>query len=124
MKFLPLIFLLLAPLIAGASATRTIDADALASSTHATTVSLPGATGTAMISAGIVQEKPSGNCNGSNTSFTLANTPVAGLTVSLSVSGTTLNQGSGQDFTISGATITLASACAIGQSLWAVYSKY
>lgn len=123
MKLL-LLLLLLAPLYAGASATRTIDADALASSTHASTVTLPAATGTAMISAGFVQEKPSGNCTGANTSFTLAFTPVAGSTVTLSVSGTTLNQGSGQDFTISGATITLASACAIGQSLWAVYSKY
>lgn len=124
MKLLPLLLLLLAPLYAGASATRTIDADALTSSSHATTVTLPVVTGTAMVSVGIVQEKPSGNCNGSNTSFTLAFTPVAGSTVTLSVSGTTLNQGSGQDFTISGATITLASACAIGQSLWAVYSKY
>lgn len=124
MKLLPLLLLMLAPLYAGASSTRTIDADALISSNHANTISLPAAPGTAMISAGLVQEKPSGNCTGSNTSFTLANTPVAGLTVTLSVSGTTLNQGSGQDYTISGATITLASACAIGQSLWAVYSKY
>lgn len=71
-----------------------------------------------------VQETPSGTVDGSNTSFTLANTPPAGSTVSLSLDGLILTQGGGKDYTISGASITLAVAPAVGQNLWAIYSKY
>ena len=121
--YLPLL-LLLAPLTAWASASRTIDADALASSSHATTVSMPAVTGTAMVSAGLVQAAPTGSCNGSTTSFTLSTAPNAAATLGLYLDGLLLTQGSGKDYTISGSTITLAVACSLGQSLWAVYSKY
>ena len=67
------------------------------------------------------QEVPSGTCNGSTTSFTLANTPAASASVQLHLDGLMLTQGSGKDYTISGATITLTTACSTGQSLWAVY---
>ena len=123
-KLLPLLLLLLAPLLANASASRTIDADALASSSHAFTLTLPAVTGTLMASAGIVQAAPTGSCNGSTTSFTLANTPGAAATLGLYLDGMLLTQGAGKDYTISGTTITLATACATGQLLWAVYSKY
>lgn len=61
-------------------------------------------------------------CNGSSTSYTLANTPNASSLVKLYVDGSILRQGSGFDYTISSATITLASACATGQTLYAVYT--
>lgn len=110
-------------LTARGSATRIIDADALISSTHATTVTMPARTGTAIVSVGVVQETPSGTVNGSNVTFTLANTPGSVSTVTLTVDGLRLTQGSGKDYTISGATITMGTAPAVGQVLWAVYSK-
>lgn len=70
-----------------------------------------------------VQEAPSGTCNGSTTSFTLANTPVSNAAVMLHLDGMILTQGAGKEYTISGSSITLATACASGQSLWAVYTR-
>lgn len=71
-----------------------------------------------------VQETPSGSVNDANTSFTLANTPPANSAVVLTLDGLLLTQGAGKDYTISGATITMATAPATGQILWAVYHKY
>lgn len=122
-KTIPLLLFLVAS-SSWASATRTIDGDAVKSPGNGTTVTMPAATGTAMISAGLVQEIPSGTVNGSNTSFTLANTPGASATVILHLDGMVLTQGAGKDYTLSGSTITMAVAPALGQSLWAVYSKY
>lgn len=56
----------------------------------------------------VVREIPSGTVNGSNVTFTLANTPTAG-TESVYVNGVLQNVGSGNDYTISGATITFQS---------------
>lgn len=53
-------------------------------------------------------EVPSGTINGINDTFTLAHTPVAG-SVSLYVGGSRLRSGSGNDYTISGSTITFES---------------
>lgn len=61
-------------------------------------------------------------CNGSNTSFTLSNTPTANAILQLHLDGALLAQGSGLDYTISSTTITLATACAKGQRLIAVYA--
>lgn len=122
-KLFPLILILVSSL-SWASATRTIDGDAVKSPGGGTTVTMPQASGTAMISAGITQETPTGSCNGSNTSFTLAHTPGVSLTLTLYLDGVALLPGSGNDYTISSATITLGSACSTGQQLLAVYSKY
>lgn len=54
-------------------------------------------------------ETPSGTVNGVNDTFTLANTPTAG-TVRLYVNGMRQNVGAGNDYTISGGTITFESA--------------
>jgi hypothetical protein len=61
-------------------------------------------------------------CNGTATSFTLANTPTANFAVSLYLDGAILRQGAGKSYTLSGSSITLTSACASGQSLYAVYT--
>jgi hypothetical protein len=62
------------------------------------------------------------SCNGSTTAYTLGNTPTSSGVVSLYLDGTIQRQGSGKDYTISGASITLAVACATGQKLYAVYT--
>lgn len=51
-------------------------------------------------------ETPAGTMNGSNPTFTLANTPVAG-SVKLYLRGVRLRSGAGNDYTISGGTITM-----------------
>jgi hypothetical protein len=76
------------------------------------------------VSAAMVQEVPSGSCNGSNTTLTLAHTPGGSASVMLHIDGLIQTQGAGKDYTISGATITLATACASGQTPYAVYSQY
>lgn len=70
----------------------------------------------------VTNEVPSGTINGSNTAFTLANSPTAG-TVSLYLNGVRLQPGAGNDYTISGATITMLYAPATGDQLLADYRK-
>ena len=66
------------------------------------------------------EEVPSGLINGSNTTYTLANTPVSG-SVKLFLNGVRLYAGAGNDYTISGTTITMASAPDTGSTLLADY---
>lgn len=56
----------------------------------------------------IVNETPSGTVNGTNPTFTLANTPESG-TVAVHVNGLRQKSGAGNDYTISGSTITFES---------------
>lgn len=131
-----------------ASGSRSVDADSFKSSDHTKTYSLPAASDTLVgrtstdtltgktisgasntlqqlpIGANEVQEVPSGTINGSNVTFTLANTPPANSTVTLFLDGMIEFQGGGLDYTISGATITMVTAPATGQTLYAFYSKY
>lgn len=119
------LFALLLILISGSafgSASRTIDADAITSSDHTKTWTMPASSGT-LFSVTYVQEIPSGTVNGSNVSFTLANTPLSAASVVLYLDGLVQTQGAGKDYTISGATITMATAPATGQTLWSSYSK-
>lgn len=70
-------------------------------------------------------EAPSGTINGSNVTFTLAQTPQengsAEPSVDLYQDG--LYQIPGVDYTISGVTITMTTAPALGQSLRASYIR-
>lgn len=68
------------------------------------------------------KEVPSGSINGSNTSFTLANTPVAG-SEHLYLNGVLQEPGAGNDYTISGGTITMLTAPLSGEKLRASYRK-
>lgn len=68
----------------------------------------------------VTEETPSGLVNGSNTAYTLANTPVAG-SVRLFQNGLRLETGGGLDFTISGANITFNTAPETGDSIVADY---
>lgn len=70
----------------------------------------------------VFDETPSGTVNGSNTSFTLANTPMSG-TVRVHINGIRLRAGSGHDYTISGATITMLTAPLTGEYITCDYMK-
>lgn len=73
------------------------------------------------LQADYVQEVPSGTVNGSNVTFTLANTPVSGSFVALTLNG--LMQRVTTDYTISGVTITFVTAPATDSDVYAEYWK-
>lgn len=70
----------------------------------------------------VTRETPSGTINGSNTAFTLANTPIAG-TEMVFLNGIMQEPGAGNDYTISGATITYLTAPVTGDRLRVTYQK-
>lgn len=70
----------------------------------------------------VTEETPSGSINGSNTSFTIANTPTAG-TVKLYLNGVRQKSGAGNDYTITTNTITMTTAPVSGDVLIADYMK-
>jgi hypothetical protein len=70
----------------------------------------------------ITRETPTGTVNGSNTSFSLANTPTAGTEL-VFLNGMLQEPGSGNDYTISGATITYLAAPASGDKIRVSYMK-
>lgn len=67
----------------------------------------------------VTGEVPSGTVNGSNVTFTLANTPNGGLM--LFKNGVLMQSGSGNDYALSGSTITFATAPLTGAKLVANY---
>ena len=67
--------------------------------------------------ANLNQGAPSGSINGSNTSFTLSPTPTVSANVVCFENGIMQQQGSGNDYTISGATITYLTAPPSGTKL-------
>lgn len=69
---------------------------------------------------GFEQEAPSGLVNGANVTYGLSSTPTEGKAVSLYING--LIQRQGVDYTIAGAVITMTTAPAIGQDIWAIYT--
>jgi hypothetical protein len=70
----------------------------------------------------VCREVPAGTKNGSNTAFTLANTPVAGSEM-IFVGGALMNAGAGNDYTISGTAITFAVAPLSTDIVLATYWK-
>jgi hypothetical protein len=70
----------------------------------------------------IDKEVPSGSINGVNTAFTLANTPVAG-SEHVYLNGILIESGAGNDYTISGASITLLFAPLTGEKLRVSYRR-
>lgn len=64
----------------------------------------------------VIEETPSGTINGSNTTFTLANTPTSG-TVKLYLNGVRQKSGAGNDYTITTNTITMTTAPISGDVL-------
>ena len=68
------------------------------------------------------KETPSGSINGSNVTFTLANTPVSG-SEHIHLNGMLLDVGAGNDYTITGATITMLTAPLVGEKIRVSYRK-
>lgn len=62
--------------------------------------------------------------NGTTTVFTLSPTPVVNTSVSVYLDGILQIQGSGLDYTISGASLTMVTAPVPGQRIQVVYSQY
>jgi len=67
----------------------------------------------AVLEADILYENESDNCSGSQTEFTLAQTPISN-SVQVYLNGLIQEEGSGKDYTIAGTTITFAIAPASG----------
>lgn len=88
----------------------------------------PGGIGETELGAGtylriakyIARETPTGAVNGSNVTFTLANTPVVG-SEQVFLNGILQEPGSGNDYTISGATISYENAPVTGDRLRVTY---
>lgn len=70
----------------------------------------------------VTEETPSGTINGSNTTFTLANTPTSG-TVKLYLNGVRQKSGAGNDYTITTNTITFTTAPVSGDVILCDYMK-
>lgn len=70
----------------------------------------------------VTREVPSGTINGSNVTFTLANTPASG-SEEVYLNGLLQNVGGGNDYTISGGTITFNTAPETGSTLLVTYWK-
>lgn len=70
----------------------------------------------------VPKETPTGAVDGTNVTFTLANAPIAG-TEHLYYNGMLLESGAGNDYTISGATITMLFTPSTGDKLRCSYFK-
>jgi hypothetical protein len=70
----------------------------------------------------VTRETPTGTINGVNATFTLANTPILN-TEQIFLNGLLLEPGAGNDYNISGATITMLTVPATGDRLKANYQK-
>lgn len=70
----------------------------------------------------ITRETPTGTVNGSNATFTLANTPLSGAE-QVYLNGLQQDPGAGNDYTISGATITMLNVPVPGDKLRVTYLK-
>jgi len=87
---------------------------------------IAGGGGTTLSVDLVSMEVPSGSINGSNTTFTLANTPVSlnsRVALFLILNGLVLEEGGSADYTISGSTITMNYAPKSGSKLIAFYFK-
>jgi hypothetical protein len=70
----------------------------------------------------VVRETPTGSVNSANVTFTLANTPIVN-TEMVFLNGILQEPGAGNDYTISGATITYLTAPVTGDRLRVSYYK-
>lgn len=70
-----------------------------------------------------VQETPSGTIDGSNTTFTIAQTPLEDDAVLVMVNGLMKKRGASGDYTLSGTTITFNEAPAVASSIMVYYIR-
>lgn len=97
------------------------DAGGTLNTTAITWMQIPTAAG--LLNANFVdKETPAGTINGVNVTFTIANTPVLG-SEHIYLNGNLQDVGAGNDYTISGLTITYLTAPLTGEKLRASYRK-
>lgn len=102
----------------GASSLGGIESITCGSNIFITTISTSGVPSCASpTGSSFNQGAPSGSINGSNTTFTLSPTPAASANVNCFLNGLQQQQGAGDDYTISGATITYLTAPPTGSKL-------
>ena len=88
-----------------------------------TSITVVQFTGTGYTTSNFVdKEVPTGTINGSNTAFTLANTPTSG-SEHVYLNGALQQSGAGNDYTISGGTITMLAAPLTGEKILVSYRK-
>ena len=73
-----------------------------------------------VVESDFVKEDESANANGSNVEFTLGSSPLS-ATIQLFLNGQLMIEGSGKNYTISGTTITFATAPASGDTVTVYY---
>jgi hypothetical protein len=100
----------------------TASGDVTVSSAGVLTVNNTAGSGFMKYTSIVANETPSGTVNGSNTAFTLANTP-QNSSLELILNGLVLEPGAGNDYTISAAAITMLFAPLTGDKLRAYYTK-
>jgi len=100
----------------------TMTGDVTISNTGVTTVNSTSGSGFTKYGTFVPRETPTGLMNGSNTVFTLANTPVSGQE-DVYLNGILQEPGAGNDYTISGTTITMLTAPAATDRLRVIYMK-
>ena len=98
----------------------TLSGDVSISATGVASVNNAAGSGFLKYGAFVANETPGGTVNGSNAAFTLANTP---QWLQLLLNGVVLEVGSGNDYTISGAAITMLLVPASGDKLRAYYTR-
>jgi hypothetical protein len=112
-------------MLANASGVATFTAmggDATMASSGTVTVDHTAGSGFLKYTDFVYNETPGGAVNGSNTAFTLAATP-QNASLSLFVRGQLQEPGAGNDYTISGAAITMLYAPLTGDKIRAYYTK-
>lgn len=100
----------------------TMSGDVTVTNAGVTTVSSTAGTGFLKYAAIVANETPSGLVNSTNTAYTLANTPQSG-SLQLFQNGQLLEPGAGNDYTISGITVTALYAPTTGDKIRAYYTK-
>jgi hypothetical protein len=106
----------------GASSLGGIESITCSAGQALTAISTSGVpTCTAETGSNLNQGAPSGSINGSNTTFTLSPTPTTSSNVVVYLNGVMQQQGSGNDYTISGATITYLTAPPTGSKMLATW---
>jgi hypothetical protein len=106
------------------AAWATLSGDVTINSTGVTAVNNTSGSGYVKYTNYIWNETPGGLINGSNTTFTLANAPAnSGAALELVLNGYILEPGAGNDYTVSGSTVTMLFGPATGDKLRAYYIK-
>jgi hypothetical protein len=99
----------------------TLSGDATLSGTGVLTLAT-GVSGVVKAANDVFNELPTGTINGANATFTLAAAPLTGKQA-VYLNGVRLNPGAGNDYTISGATITMLTIPQTGDVVLADYLK-